>query len=190
MNIIDYGRIGAAIRYYSDLGYKYVEVPWAVPGWAINVTAPACSKPMLAPGSVLIGSAEQAFIYLEESGQLEKGKFVACSPCFRRGDDRSEFHQQTFMKVELYANDRTDIIAVQKMIEDARNFAQDQAADTDYRINVVATNDFTSIFSYDINLNDIEIGSYGSREHGALQWVYGTGVAEPRFSMAKSRIIA
>ena len=37
---------------------------------------------------------------------------------------------------------------------------------------------------YDIVLNGIEVGSYGIRQHENLRWIYGTGIAEPRFSTA------
>jgi hypothetical protein len=33
--------------------------------------------------------------------------------------------------------------------------------------------------------NDIEIGSYGMREYENFKWIYGTGMAEPRFSKAR-----
>lgn len=39
-------------------------------------------------------------------------------------------------------------------------------------------------FSYDLEINNIEVGSYGIRQYKNLFWVYGTGLAEPRFSQA------
>ena len=43
-----------------------------------------------------------------------------------------------------------------------------------------------SIFTDDgsdlITMAGVELGSYGRRNHGGLNWVYGTGVAEPRLS--------
>jgi len=35
---------------------------------------------------------------------------------------------------------------------------------------------------WDLNLYGQEIGSYGIRKLGGHHWVYGTGLAEPRFS--------
>jgi hypothetical protein len=37
---------------------------------------------------------------------------------------------------------------------------------------------------HDIELNGIEIGSYGWRQNQDIIWAYGTGLAEPRFSIA------
>jgi hypothetical protein len=40
---------------------------------------------------------------------------------------------------------------------------------------------------YDLEINGIEVGSYGRREVGDFTWVYGTGLALPRFSQALNR---
>lgn len=37
----------------------------------------------------------------------------------------------------------------------------------------------------DGELNGIEIGSYGYRSYRELHWIYGTGLAEPRFTLAQ-----
>ena len=37
---------------------------------------------------------------------------------------------------------------------------------------------------YDLMINGIEVGSYGLRMGNGYEWVYGTGLAEPRFSVA------
>jgi hypothetical protein len=36
----------------------------------------------------------------------------------------------------------------------------------------------------DLTINGIEVGSYGKREFKNIKWIYGTGLAEPRFSIA------
>ena len=38
--------------------------------------------------------------------------------------------------------------------------------------------------SYDIVINNIEVGSYGIRENSFLKYIYGTACAEPRLSIA------
>lgn len=47
------------------------------------------------------------------------------------------------------------------------------------KLKIINTNE-----GLDITFNDIEIGSYGIRQHDNFIWVYGTGLAEPRFSRA------
>ena len=54
------------------------------------------------------------------------------------------------------------------------------------RINFVNTSSETGARSIDIEVDGVEVGSYGIREYKCgdkiYTWVYGTGVALPRFS--------
>jgi hypothetical protein len=40
--------------------------------------------------------------------------------------------------------------------------------------------------TYDIEINGIEVGSYGIRSVDDVQYIYGTGLALPRYSTAKT----
>ena len=55
-------------------------------------------------------------------------------------------------------------------------------------VDLVKTDDERSDESYDIESNGIELGSYGIRQHENITWVYGTGLAEPRLSIAIKRV--
>lgn len=53
---------------------------------------------------------------------------------------------------------------------------------TEHKIEVVDTDE-----GFDLQLGGIEIGSYGKRHHDSFgPWAYGTGLALPRFSVAKA----
>ena len=39
----------------------------------------------------------------------------------------------------------------------------------------------------DICCNNVELGSYGVRQMGPHTWIFGTGIAEPRFSLVVQR---
>ena len=39
---------------------------------------------------------------------------------------------------------------------------------------------------YDLMMGGVEIGSYGERATQSNAWIYGTGIALPRFSVAKA----
>lgn len=182
-NPISYRRIADAISYYTDIGYEYVEVPWVVPMWAIEATCPTPETVPLIFDRGLVGSAEQSFIFLDSTGSLPKGKYVACSPCFRVGDNDGYLHQSEFMKVELFSNIIVDRYALDEMVMEAMEFFRQQLTRRPYAL---ARADEDRHMA-DINLNGIEIGSYGLRELNDLRWVYGTAVAEPRFSMAMLR---
>jgi hypothetical protein len=56
------------------------------------------------------------------------------------------------------------------------SFFQTQVPDQNL-LKIVTTSD-----GYDIEYNGVEIGSYGIRKTSFLEWIYGTGLAEPRFS--------
>ena len=41
---------------------------------------------------------------------------------------------------------------------------------------------------YDLEINGIEVGSYGARYHAKIGWwAYGTGLAEPRYTTAMNK---
>lgn len=184
---INWGFISDAVKIYRALGYKYVEVPWIVNSKTVAVTLPKDKKEFATYGGSLVGSAEQSFLQMMLDDNLAPGKYVAASPCFR--DEQDETHQRTFFKVELievfnkfsYENSelRTTV-----MVENALSFFK--TVNGTQNIKSVQTEE-----GVDIELNGLELGSYGYRQYSygkwTHRWVYGTGIAEPRLSMALSR---
>lgn len=182
--MIDWSRLARAVAFYTSRGYRYVEVPWLAPDDAVAITAPnrLWRMPAQCMGGTLIGSAEQGFLALSLDQTMGIGKFVSCSPCFRLAEDLDELHRTEFMKVELFRNDSTEEADLFDLMADARAFFHTEIPSW-LRSNLRTV---TTLEGYDFDLGDIEIGSYGIRHDPAnhLQWVYGTGVAEPRFSSA------
>ena len=112
-------------------------------------------------------------------GKLQYGKYVAASPCFRDEVKCDEIHFPYFFKVELISiNSKSPEWDMDQCIDHAQDFF---TANCNDKIEIVKTKD-----GFDLNLNNIEIGSYGIRSYEGFQWVYGTGLAEPRFSQAKN----
>jgi hypothetical protein len=75
--------------------------------------------------------------------------------------------------------------AMEQMLKDAEYYHKRfSRLHNNSSVDIVATDE-----GYDININGIEVGSYGFREIGDFMWVYGTGLAEPRFSQAVGRVI-
>lgn len=183
MNIINWKLVARAIDAYRASGYAYVEVPWIVSKEAVEVTLPPGREGMHCCDGALVGSAEQSFIQLMLDGKLKPGRYVAASPCFR-DDEVDALHQRTFFKVELIEFSAGPIErwgdAVQRMAEDAQSFMRNVAA----RRAAHDTEIVPTAQGLDIELRGIELGSYGYRSHRGFHWVYGTGVAEPRFSYA------
>lgn len=184
---IDWSRLARAVTFYQARRYEYVEAPWAARDSTVAITAP---DPEWRRGAhtdigVLVGSAEQSFLEMSRHHGLRPGKYVACTPCFRVTEIEDEMHLRCFMKVELFQNDDLSLDALRQMKRDAAGFADRELErmDAPFSINWSVTPE-----GEDLNIGHVEIGSYGRRDHPAVGgWLYGTGVAEPRFSLAVSR---
>lgn len=181
--------LSQSLDWYRSKGYQYIEVPWVVQEKAIQVTMPGDRKALETRDGYLVGSAEQSFIQMMQDNQLAPGRYVACSPCFR-DEVEDETHQRYFMKVELIevfqASTFTLHQATAKMVRDAMGFFLSVIpAPGAFNVTQVGFN------TQDIELNGVEIGSYGFRETTLSskrilehKWVYGTGLALPRFNVA------
>jgi len=187
---IDYVLLGLAVEEYQYRGYLYKEVPWTVNEEAIRATLPEphrslqlamkpesdlAREPLLIynSDSHLVGSAEQGFLQMD----LPLGKYVGVTPCFRHEPKLDIFYQTAFMKVELFVNQKD--VTVDQVLSDAREV---MALIGGILPDVVSTSE-----GFDLEIADIEVGSYGSRSHAKFgDWIYGTGLALPRFSVARA----
>ncbi len=187
-DLIDWELLGQAVSFYQRLGYTAVDVPWWAPRSVVQET---CHDPdrimdIHVPGepvASLVGSAEQSFMYLRRTGSLSPGRYVACTPCFRNEPVADRLHLQRFMKVELFDNRAATFasLTINDVLADAGAFFR-RYVDHESLVKV-RTQD-----GWDLELAGIEIGSYGIRRSAGDDhaWVYGTGLAEPRFSTARS----
>ncbi len=186
--MIDYTLIGQAILFYKMSGFRELDVPWLVKEDAINITMPPGCETMKIAGvdhlfddRHLVASGEQSFIELMLDGSMPVGDSVCCTPCFRDEKVLSDITRQYFLKVELIKYRNFDNIskAVKEMVELASSFIGRWT-----KIKVVETGKDM----YDlVDVNGIELGSYGHRQYGSHEWIYGTGLAEPRCSISMSR---
>lgn len=168
---IDYSLIAQALDFYKDKGFKYIEVPWVVPKEYNEVTFPG-PFPFSTEYGVLIGSAEQALIYMAAMGKLAWDcPYVSISPCFR--DDKVDAtHQKSFLKVELFILGHSQYF----LLTSAKEFYQSIG---------LTTETVTTEQGFDLYSKGIELGSYGERQHKDVKWTYGTGLAEPRTSLVR-----
>jgi len=180
--MIDYQKIAESLKYYTTKGYTRVEAPWWVSEDIINITKPIGSVPYSVKENdkQLVGSGEQSFLYMAVKGRLPKGRYVTVTPCFRL-EAIGRYSKKCFMKTELIdILDKSDIAIhrVNNMVKEAREFFESYVPDKS-KLQIVSTDE-----GYDIEYDGIELGSYGSRHCEFLDWVYGTGCAEPRFTRA------
>ena len=187
MNDIDWELVSGTISFYKTIDYSYIEVPWFCQSEALNTTLPPGKHGMMAwhptitPG-YLVGSAEQSFIQMMLDDKLNKGKYCAATPCFR-DDTIDELHSLSFFKVELIEINPKD-----KNIDSILTDAKINMEGILYRNFLPLTISIKETAAgKDLYYNDIEVGSYGYREYKGYSWIYGTGLALPRFSQAMSK---
>lgn len=127
----------------------------------------------------MVASGEQGFLYLALKGFLPPGRYQAVTPCFR--DEPFDLtHTKYFMKNELIITDFSSAsvdLTLLEVVAAARSFF---VAETSCKVTTVQEREH----GVDLLINGHEVGSYGIRETPFLKWVYGTGLAEPRFTMA------
>jgi hypothetical protein len=171
--MIDYQKIAAAIGFYKQNDFEYVDVPWVVSEDTMLITAPRKTGIINSDFGCLVGSAEQSFLQMIKDKELPLGKYVACTPCFRQ-EQEDYFHKPYFMKVELIRTDKVDEESLQEMINMCLSF---------FSVYTPCSIEKTDIGFDIISENRVELGSYGIRKHADTgPWLYGTGCAEPRLS--------
>lgn len=186
---IDYEVLASACKFYSYYGYSQIETPWLVSEKSALATALDDSRGgtyVTDDGQHLVYSAEQGFVQMVLSGQLEPGKnYFSLSPCFRSGVPGGT-HSKTFVELGLFSyfnNNRKDLAsqAVNQFVEDARElFAT--------RIKVL-TRIVPITTGYNIeDVDGLELGSYGIKIIDGLYCTYGTGIALPRISIARRMV--
>lgn len=184
MDHMAWRRISKALDFYTGKGFQFIDLPWHVPHDIAGITCPTEERMFhLREYGVLVGSAEQSFIAAQKSGALSEGRFVAVSPCFRNeGADRDNLHALYFMKVELYSTLSMRKGEDAELALIAKEFMLSERGIVFYpSIDLVETQE-----GFDLEIGGIEVGSYSSRRHEDMAWTCGTGLAEPRFSMALS----
>jgi hypothetical protein len=195
---VDVAKMFLAIQTYKTYGYIEKAVPYIVdtsvnyltcPDWAKVVRHEVDGKTV----GVYTGSAEQGFLQLLHDKQLEPGRYVALTPC-ARCEVPSVDHMLIFLKVELIDTDLQGLSDLQrldrldKMILEAMSCFSGILATCGSGCKLESVVADSDEIQFDILLNGIEIGSYGERKdsHGNY-YLYGTGIAEPRFTYALSQ---
>lgn len=184
LNKLDYDLIQNALDYYESLQYKYIETNWLISKEADDFTRPFIATPAIINNDRhFIGSAEQSFIDKILNKQLsdEESIYYSVSPCLRLGDTETDYHTEEFLKVELSALASTEAAAINlmnKFKNDAKKYFSEIS--NEYIHEHVITH-----MNTDLEINGIEVGSYGYRElydkKDGYFIVYGTGLAVPRF---------
>jgi aspartyl/asparaginyl-tRNA synthetase len=171
---IDYGLLVQAKSYFESLGYTEVNVPWLVSPEAIEPTLPRGRSILETKIGCLVASGEQSLIQMMIDGVALPSKAYCVTPCFRDEEVFDELHLPSFLKIELFASDSCRE-TLESMIQSVLSFNKRYVA-----VEILELTDGT----YDIVdiKNKIELGSYVVRRYKNFRWIYGTGLALPRFT--------
>lgn len=187
--------LSSAIKFYRERGYSYVhDAPYVVGKAAYYATKPPGAKDIrcLVDGEeeqYLVASGEQSFLQMLFDGKLLK-RAVCLTPCFR-AEKHTDWNKFAFQKVELINADDPTGAYLTHMVHDAMAFFEQFVP-----IRLVETGRSDGHPTYDIveKNSRVELGSFGIRsaphpdgKSRDLQWIYGTGCAEPRLSDAIER---
>lgn len=183
--------IRKALDHYDNRNYYTIDVPYYV-----DQDVTACTKPdwvedtMHSETKAYVGSGEQSFIQMMKDRMLRNGKSMCITPCFRDEPVLDDLHLKMFLKLELIEfqrrwEDRNNfmqehLLQLQLMMKDAFDFFKAWAPDQSTVI--IEKSD---VNQYDILVNGIEVGSYGWRETEFGRYIYGTGLALPRFEYVR-----
>jgi hypothetical protein len=189
--MINYKIISDSIDFYESKGFTRIESPWTVTEAISSITKPKDAREFKLQhedGKVLVASGEQSFLYLFNKGFLPKGRYQTTTPCFRH-EPFDSLHTKYFIKNELIDTKNVDTARLQDIVAIAFDFFSKYFDKKRLRIE----GDGISGLSYDIQYKIphtfpreedtvVELGSYGIRTSPFVEWIYATGIAEPRTS--------
>lgn len=173
---IDTNIILKALAYYQSIGYELVSVPYLVEPKYSKATSPDGRVDLEHNGKVYVASAEQGFLQMLDKGLIPKHpkKYCAITPCYRDEDILNDTHYNIFLKIELFGLYDN---FYQSMMCEAMSFMHKNGVATKTERVDVNQIDLISVNS------GVELGSYGRRLWEGISYDYGTGLAEPRFSL-------
>ena len=164
-----------AMSHYALKGYRYLTVPELVDKDVLLSTTTEEQVLWYTKTKGYVGSAEQSFLQLAKEGKLEKGKHQALTDCYRPLDQGLPLHYPRFKKLELIWWGSSLQENYLYVLCDAYDFFVSLTSED--KIKVVETEE-----GHDLECNGIEIGSYGIRTFLNTNYIYGTGLALPRFT--------
>lgn len=183
-------RLAQAAKDWVGEGAIWVDLPWTAPEFFVESTRPEWSQvQMPTQYGHLVASGEQSFLWLDDRKELPRGCLIGWTPCFRDEPVFDKWHQFGFMKIEAYQvlqEGEHPASMLSALVDRAAAHFEKWAG---RHVHQKFFRDGTA----DIELNGHEVGSYGIRKHPSIEgrsYLYGTVLAEPRFSTALSERLA
>ena len=178
--------------------------PPGVGALSVQCKPPAKAWPSRYFGATFLpASGEQSFMQMMQEDTLKPGTYQCVTPCWRDEEHYDGLSQPYFLKLELidYAHEERPYERLLLMRDFAAEFFRRELSyahvhalqdNTPWRERWVEPRPLDGPGYIDLDLvsetERIELGSYGRRRHrywmGDHFWVFGTGLAEPRFTEA------
>ena len=173
------------IAFFSSEKYRLIDVPFIVDVDVSALTKPSFVKDIYhSEDKVYVGSGEQSFLQLLKEDKIQCGKYMCITPCMRDENVLDDIHYKMFMKLELIHILKSTDNPYKKLEE---MFSMNVYINSNHLPDLTwdeITKDKTDV---DIYSNGIEIGSYGIRQAYGVNYIYGTGMALPRFTNIKNK---
>lgn len=170
---IDANLLFEVMGFYKSLDYKLCSCPLVVDKDVSDFTKPQDRGALHhIGGKYFVGSAEQGFLQMIKDNDNLNKNMLFITPCHRDEDVKDESHLEIFIKVELISLVKNPIEDVIKMYNIILNTNPE----------IVKTKD-----GCDLEINNIEVGSYGKNSYLGVEYYYGTGLALPRLEYALNK---
>lgn len=177
-------RLGQVMALWQSAGAKLVSLPWTASQEAVAATRPSERDPTTdipTPFGFLLASGEQAFVEMASTLPLNQ-IHIGWTPCFRHEPEFDATHHYYFLKSEVFVRCTPSQASLE--VERVRTIAMMSFQSLLRLHNQTAHLEFrqTGLNAFDIECNAIEVGSYGVRTYKEQTYVFGTALAEPRWS--------
>lgn len=179
---IDLALIHRATQHYMKMGCWLASVPYLVDPDIMDWTCPegAIDKRLThVDGKQYVASAEQSFLQMEKEGRIgiDQPPMLALTPCYRDEAVLDDTHLNIFLKLEIFVYNPKVLDMHVTLASSMKEFFKKEDLET----SIISTFDGFDVLSPD----GLELGSFGYRvSPKGVPYVYGTGLAEPRASLA------
>lgn len=182
---IDLSLVYQAIQHYMKKGCFLAAAPYLVDP---DIMAWTCPEGVIdkrfthVDGKQYVASAEQSFLQMEKDGRIgiNQPPMLALTPCYRDESVLDETHLNIFLKLEIFEYNPESVSGDYFWANEMRNFFWQQGLNTEVK---------PTDLGFDVlDRFGMELGSFGYRvTPKGVNYVYGTGLAEPRASLAIAR---
>ncbi|HDR9105442.1 TPA: hypothetical protein QDB04_002283 [Burkholderia vietnamiensis] len=177
-----------ALQWWQAYGFAYTDLPWMVPKQYTDAFRPSHCRDVPTLHGNFVGSGEQSFLMLRDENRLPGPApgYIGWTPCLR--DERLDHtHQHGFMKAEWFVplDDDTDWHAkLLGLLSRQSGLFYALATQVLGEPLFAVTHEQVTPEQIDLVINGMEVGSYGLRIFHEKPYLFGTGLALPRFHKA------